>query len=941
MDFTLTPNVHVRRDTQGNVRHLRHLQQPYSENNAGLIRPTPLALASKYLKDVSPIYAFNSDWLTSINEPIDREARPTNEGTRVRLSKLKNIAGTIVVGYQQTHLGLPIWRSGFRVQIREDKTEATSSASSIHLSINLHDPIGNGPDFDVDEQFTNSGLKDGLKIAKNRKGPEITRIRWLIYRYEASNRFDAESEHQHDSAFHQSPPTLPLSSVPDSILNGRHYIVQEIMFTLEVPSWGRINWRALREPRTGTILYLRALVAGAFGNVFTKDPISRTGNSALTPDAPATDLDVQTDVVTLQRLTSPPAGDPQSLDGEHVTLTDTESPTVAPPTATLPTGNFSASAPTDDFAAVNAYYHCDWFYQYIEDLGFDLNTYFDGTAFPVTVDHRGKNSAVNASAEGNISGDGMDRFLFGLAQSGENVGIASDRRVVLHEFGHAINYDHVEDANLDISHSVGDSLAAILCDPDSIAPDRFMTFPWLTTADPGIDRRHDRDVASGWAWGGTEDNGGYDSEQILSTTHFRAYRSTGGDDANQANREFAARYMAYLMLKATASFTPATNPDDPDEWATALMEADQDTVLFEGHPGGAFHKVIRWAFEKQGLYQPVGAPTPVTSEGSPPEVDVFIDDGRNGEYEFRQNFWNSQDIWVRNSPDGGLTHETPIVGVPNYLYARVQNRGSQTAQNVVVSAYNCEPATGLVWPDDWQPMTTASISAADIIAGGNVVIGPFEWTPQVVGHECVLVSVSADGDISNADTISDPIPHSRLVPFDNNIAQRNLAPVPGAGGSLALLDALSNRVFEVRNPYPFPVRVDLEPELPKFLQELGWGIRFTSAGGTHFSLGPRGRKRATFTLIQGREFTKQDVQNASDTEIVIVTRANGLTVGGMSYYLDPTLIRPPMESPKPGDNQDCKHHAEHLLDCLCLPDKQVDKVQITKITIEIDLREKC
>ena len=64
----------------------------------------------------------------------------------------------------------------------------------------------------------------------------------------------------------------------------------------------------------------------------------------------------------------------------------------------------------------------------------------------------------------------------------------------------------------------------------------------------------------------------------------------------------------------------------------ALTEADATTDLFEGHPGGAFSKVFRWSFEKQGLYQPAGAPSPVKQPGGPPSVDVYIDDGRLGEY---------------------------------------------------------------------------------------------------------------------------------------------------------------------------------------------------------------------------------------------------------------------------------------------------------------------
>jgi hypothetical protein len=39
-----------------------------------------------------------------------------------------------------------------------------------------------------------------------------------------------------------------------------------------------------------------------------------------------------------------------------------------------------------------------------------------------------------------------------------------------------------------------------------------------------------------------------------------------------------------------------------------------------------------------------------------------------------------------------------------------------------------------------------------------------------------------------------PIPHWRLVPFDNNIAQRNVAPVPGGGGASGLSAAYEHHL---------------------------------------------------------------------------------------------------------------------------------------------------
>ena len=77
-----------------------------------------------------------------------------------------------------------------------------------------------------------------------------------------------------------------------------------------------------------------------------------------------------------------------------------------------------------------------------------------------------------------------------------------------------------------------------------------------------LSRRCDRDVSTGWAWGGPNDNGGYDSEQILATTHFRIYRSIGGDSTDVNRKRFASRMMSYLMLRTIGDITPVTTQMD-------------------------------------------------------------------------------------------------------------------------------------------------------------------------------------------------------------------------------------------------------------------------------------------------------------------------------------------------------------------------------------------
>jgi hypothetical protein len=101
----------------------------------------------------------------------------------------------------------------------------------------------------------------------------------------------------------------------------------------------------------------------------------------------------------------------------------------------------------------------------------------------------------------------------------------------------------------------------------------------------------------------------------------------------------------------------------------------------------------------------------------------------------------------------------------------------QTANNVVAKAFQGMPGTALEWPTHWQSLTTAQLAAGSIASGADTIVGPFEWTPAQMGGVNVLVSVSAPGDESNADTVNGAIPNSRLVPLDNNIAQRDMVAV--------------------------------------------------------------------------------------------------------------------------------------------------------------------
>ncbi|MBL4708878.1 MAG: hypothetical protein JKY48_10620 [Flavobacteriales bacterium] len=948
----------VRSDANNKTRLIGHVQDPYHPD--GLAIPTNSILAENYLNAVSSIYEIESKKLADLHlSPLNNPDSALKE--QLRLTLEKKVMGTSVIEYTQTYYGLPIWEAGVAISIHDSPKRVSSSVSTIHYNINIDEPnikeiLNAGKTISVDFLCKSCGLSDKLlkEYAKNRDEighhensmPIINNKRLIIYRYDPALRFDPASTNDHSNSpknedkLHTTPPILPLKTVPSSILPNKHYVVHEVMFSYTLPVWGELNWRAFIEPITGAVLYLRALVSGVDGFVFEIDPLSQSGNVAVTSGSNNATLNPLRTSVSLQGLTAPAPGDDQELTGEYVELQELVNPVVAAPEETVGT-NFNYDATTDNFTAVNAYHHCDGVFRMIAGMGFNMATYFDGTTFPVPVDHRGTNNQVNAFASINGTGNGTGRLRFGLVNAADPIGITADRRVVLHEFGHVLLYDHVNDGSFRFAHSAGDSLAAILSDPDSNAPDRFLSFPFVTAG-----RRHDRAIGSGWAWGGTNDDRNYGSEQILATTLFRAYRSTGGDDTRAAVQNFASEYMAYLIIGSIGTLTPATNPNNPEAYATALINADMGTTDYKGHPGGAFHKVIRWAFEKQGAYQPAGAANPVVTEGAAPNVDIYINDGRDGEYAYQPIFWKTTDIWNRLASDSLLAHQTPILNRTNYVYVKIKNKGTQQANNIVVKGHHRKPGAGLVWPNDWKSMTTVSINAGNLAAGAEKIVGPFEWTPAVEGHECLLMIVEADGDQSNVNNLNagQSIPHWRLVPFDNNIAQRNVAPIPGGGGFQSLLDAMKDKIFYIKNPFKAVSQLSLEYELPEVLIKKGWKLQFKNMVSDHLSLAPFEEREVMFELLAGDNFSAEELNGTQEVNITLL--ANQLPVGGMTYAIDPKMINPAIETLKEENNgkgKCSKITANQLLKCLDLDidSDKIKKVCIKKITIDIELDNDC
>ena len=211
-------------------------------------------------------------------------------------------------------------------------------------------------------------------------------------------------------------------------------------------------------------------------------------------------------------------------------------------------------------------------------------------------------------------------------------------------------------------------------------------------------------------------------EQILSTTLFRLYRSLGGETFSAPTvRQAAADYTAYLIMRAIAWLGPINwvPAETPDQFVSALTDADIGTAVgmpaFSGRIGGCAHKVVRWAFEAQGLYATSNPQDVVNAPGDPPQVDIFIDDRRAaykpayaadpthaaGSYMPVPLDWQPVPPASPDAPAWLATEQAIRVDGAGDVWVTVGNRGSMGAAGVIVDIWHAAP-TGDGKAPDWN-----------------------------------------------------------------------------------------------------------------------------------------------------------------------------------------------------------------------------------------------
>ncbi|HET9046076.1 MAG TPA: hypothetical protein VFO33_03890, partial [Casimicrobiaceae bacterium] len=606
--------------------------------------------------------------------------------------------------------------------------------------------------------------------------------------------------------------------------------------------------------------------------VYTKDPPTRDGSVVLARQRPAGvprgrpnvstgDLDKFRDPFDFGAL--PAAGpnrellqDPKAMPRFFVAQSRHVEPGIVGYDENLPLAvpdNLNDPVRSDRFAAVNAYLRANDFFRRLDLYGLSLQRHFAFAQLPIVVRYRagilpgaGDGRTVNAQvrwaptmpptafpsrlevrlALADLqSNEGCEPVARRAGDVRSPLSIAADTRWCWHEFGHVLIAGATASLELDFAHSVGDALAAILCDPTSaLATEgswRGVTFPWVSLPN----RRHDLEPSDGWSWSGTMSRrrksfagrgghhvlalGGYCSEQLMSSTLFRLYLSLGGETKlaggpDTARREVAAEHTVALVMAAVGllGYSGASMVKTVDDFVNTMFGADKDmpplVINARTRYGGMAHKVIRWAFERQGAFKLAGGKP--DAPGAPPAVDVFVAakrPGTPGGYEpvdLAADLWHAATtaLWIRRKPSG-LSDQAPKGGKDNFVFVKVRNRGRFTAVATRVRVRVAQlTAAGQIppWLDPaWAELYPTSASAGaplDVAAGSpGRRFGPFRWPGAVAGVSyAILVEATTLADESNLDPAagqkcaSAPCDVGELVAFDNNLGLRIVTAVP-------------------------------------------------------------------------------------------------------------------------------------------------------------------
>lgn len=182
-------------------------------------------------------------------------------------------------------------------------------------------------------------------------------------------------------------------------------------------------------------------------------------------------------------------------------------------------------------------------------------------------------------------------------------------------------------------------------------------------------------------------------------------------------------------------------------------------------------------------------------------ADLWIRDSPHddGEQYSEHPWWISPDILVDVPPYDGAPDLNPVFNQTNHVWAIVSNRCNQRVENVYIRLYWANPSIGLA-PTNWNLIPSTAehpnpIGPFSIDANSNTETDYVEWIPATSSaHQCLL-AIAYINDNPQDSLNPDPLIYPFDIPWENNIAQRNVNIIELPNGSN------SEFSIQVRSPF--------------------------------------------------------------------------------------------------------------------------------------------
>jgi hypothetical protein len=493
------------------------------------------------------------------------------QNIELRRDVVKEGAASASVRYEQRHHGLPVYGAQVVIGVPKAGGAPTSAVNKVDYDL----PGALTPDR---VKVTGEKADEIVRSALRAHFPEVVTGSPRLFAY----RVDDQPLTVHPNVSAGEKARIQAVTALGQGKPGHAYLAYRIQAdTRDAEGLPSGQWEIMVDAVDGGILTVKDLrrysASDAF--VFWPDPITSSGDAALSWATPASTLDQQRKTVSLANL-DPPVNGTYALSGTWVTSVNIEPPAF-PPVKTKT--DFKFGSKDKAFLSVMAYYWMDRLIVYLR--GFGIPTLNAGMNKPIRVDAQGYNGEDQSHFVTTAGGS----YYISFGEGG--VPDASDPHVIVHEYGHAIHY-FLGTTQGGYEEGFNDFMAAVWLDRLNTRQfQRAAVFPWDNNAALNWGPKRRLDLKEKFSDAGFNQYGMYLKGDVLATALWDLFLAVGGS-RTAAARQKAADTVVRLYLEML--ITAADNSPAAD-LANGLLVADQALS------NGVNKPAIKKAFKDRGL----------------------------------------------------------------------------------------------------------------------------------------------------------------------------------------------------------------------------------------------------------------------------------------------------------------------------------------------------